>query len=34
LKRPVRVYYRNIHIAVVVIHGNGPAVEIKDTIHK
>src|SRR5262245_13285834 len=34
LKRPVRVYYRNIHIAMVVIHGNGPAVEIKDAINE
>src|SRR5215813_12252245 len=34
LKRPVRVYYRNVHIAVVVIHGDGPGIEIKDTINE
>jgi hypothetical protein len=34
LKRPVRVYYRNIHIAVVIIKGDGAGIEIKGAINE
>src|SRR5262249_1001393 len=34
LKRSVRAYYRDVHIAVVIIHGDCPTIEIKDTIHE
>src|SRR5882672_10904964 len=34
LKGPVRVYYRDVHIAVVIIHSDGPGIVMKDAVHE